>query len=577
MAEVPSSEISAKCRGRHGRIRAIATNGTLMLVTFGATLAAGEAYLRFTNFRAADYSQNAVMSSIWTDSDQLLGYVRKPNLAWRRQAYPDRFSPVVSYSTDANGFRNPPGTEFADVAFIGDSFTEGGTIPLERTFPRLVEATLGTRIINLGRGGYGPPQELAVLWKYALSYRPKTVVWTLFEGNDIRDAQMYYNGGFRELTLPASTNWSRMGTIWFDNVQLHELVPPPDGDDWYYRAAPFLNIPERFAERHVVGGDLMRNGGFEKELRENQWQVSPAVRAAVQRVPIRKRARKAEYALQVQVPAYTNVGIAQVVKDLKPSTCYLLTAQIRTKAVLGPARIEVQQRDKDKLTLLRFTPGVSTNRDWTNVSLVFTTPAKAGDVRIVLRRPANPPRPKQGIERLKLAQLVDVALHQRARLRDRLGLLGTFDSTKFGVTEVGFDYKYTPHIDESSPQGWMVTSEMLRRGSELCQENGIRLLVVYLPIALRVHGPYSRFGANAPLTEYVPDGDWNATDEFAVRAAALCGELGIQFIDATASLRDGAARREFIYAPRYDSHLYYRGHEIVAGLIAAALEAKPPR
>lgn len=574
MAEDPSSAMYEVRRS--GRIRAFVVNGTLVFVALGATLAVGEAYLRLTKFRAADYSQNAVMSAIWTDPDQLLGYVRKPNLSWQRQSYPDQFAPVVFYNTDSNGFRNPTEIESAEIAFIGDSFTEGGTMPLEKTFPRLVEATLDIRIVNLGRGGYGPPQELAVLWKYALPYRPKTVVWTLFEGNDIKDAQMYYNGGFRALTLPATTDWLQMGTIWFDNVELHELMPPPGGDDWYYRAAPFLNLPERFAERHIVGEDLLRNGSFEREIRDNQWQFGPALRDAVERVPLGKRAHKGKYALQVQVPAFMNVGVAQVAKNLKRSTCYLLTGQIKTKNVLGPARLEVQQWDNGKTVLLRYTPGVKTSSDWTNLSLVFTTPENTGDVRIVLRRPANPPKPKHGIERLKLGQLVDVAMHQPERLRERWGLIGTFVSSECGETKVGFDYKYAPHIDASSPQGWMVTSEMLRRGHELCRENGVRLLVVYLPIALRVHGPYSRFDADAPLTEYVPGGDWNTTDEFAVRAAALCEELGISFIDATAALREGAAQREFVYAPRFDSHLYYRGHEIVANLIATALEAQPP-
>ncbi|MCC6486385.1 MAG: SGNH/GDSL hydrolase family protein [Candidatus Hydrogenedentes bacterium] len=577
MTEDPSITIRARNRRKLGGIRAIVVNGTLALVTFGATLAAGEAFLRLSGFRAADYSHNAVMSSAWTDSDQLLGYVRKPNLAWRRQTYPDRFSPIVSYNTDANGFRNPPGIETADIAFIGDSFTEGGTMPLESTFPRLIERKLGASIVNLGRGGYGPPQELAVLWKYALPYRPQTVVWTLFEGNDLKDAQMYYNGKFRELTLPVATNWLQMGTIWFDNVQLHELSPPPGGDDWYYRAAPFLNEPERFAERHVTGGNLVRNGSFEKELRESQWQVMPALRDAVQRVTPKNRQRKNSFALQVEVPAYANVGIAQAVSSLKPSTCYLLSGRIRTKDVLGPARLEVQQRDNSTVSWLRFTPGVSKTHDWTHVSLVFKTPAIPGDVRIVLRRPANPPKPRQGVERLKLVQLANVAMHQGERLRARLGLTGTFDSAEYGETDVGFDYKYAGHIDDTCPQGWMVTSEMLCRGHELCQENGIRLLVVYLPIALRVHGPYSQFDADAPLTDYVPGGDWNATDEFAERTAALCAEQGIQFIDATGALRDGAAQREFVYAPRYDSHLYYRGHEIVANLIAAALETQAPR
>ncbi|HRK32980.1 MAG TPA: SGNH/GDSL hydrolase family protein [Candidatus Hydrogenedentes bacterium] len=568
--EQPSSIEKVDGHNTHGRFRAFMVNALLMLVALGGTLAAAEAYLRYTNFMAADYSHNMVMSAVWTDADQLLAFVRKPNLTWTRPSYTDEFAPVVTYSTDANGFRNPPDIDTADIAFIGDSFTEAGTIPYEKTFARLVESELGKRVVNLGRGGYGPPQELAVLWKYALPYKPKTIVWTLFEGNDIRDSDAYYNGGFKEVTLPARTNWSRMGTILFDDIELHELAPPPNGDDWYYRAAPFLNLPERFAQRHIVGDNLIRNGDFSKDLRENQWQIVPALRGSVQQVPT-KRERKNGRALQVQVPAWMNVGIAQVPKNLKPSTPYLLTGKIRTENVLGPARLEVQQWEGKKTSLLRFTPGVPTTRDWTDLSLVFTTPEKVGDVRIVLRRPARPPQPPKGIKRLKLAQLVDVAVNQRARLRARWGLIGTFDSAEHGPTEVGFDYKYAPDIDTSSPHGWKVTEEMLHRGHDLCAENGIQLLVVYLPIALRVHGPHTRFDEDAPLTDYVPGGDWNTPDEFAARVAALCAERSIPFIDATVPLRDAAGQREFVYAPRYDSHLYFRGHEVVAELIANAL------
>lgn len=116
---------------------------------------------------------------------------------------------------------------------------------------------------------------------------------------------------------------------------------------------------------------------------------------------------------------------------------------------------------------------------------------------------------------------------------------------------------------------------MLQRGHELCEANGIRMLVVYLPIALRVHGPYTQFNADAPLNEYVPDGNWDTPDQFSMRVAALCSERGIPFINATTALRDGASQREFVYAPRFDSHLYFRGHEIVANLIATALETQP--
>ncbi|MDZ4859315.1 MAG: SGNH/GDSL hydrolase family protein [Candidatus Hydrogenedentes bacterium] len=571
MSEVAPDEVPAEPKRKYPKLRAFTVNGALVLGALVAVFGTAEAYLRFTGFHAADFSPNAVLFAQWTEPDQLLGFVRIPGTKWRRKAYPDRFAPVVSYETDANGFRNPPGINAADIAFIGDSFTEGATAPFENTFPRLVEAKLGTRVINLGRYSYGPPQELAVLWKYGLSYQPKTVVWVLFEGNDLADSQLAYNGLSRQLYLPLTTNWSKMGSMWFNDVQLHELAQPPNGDDWYYRAAPLMNLTGRFAESHVVGENLIQNGRFKYRPHGNPWEIPPSLRDAVEQVPA-PRAPVVKRALRAQVPAGTDVEITQTVQDLKPATPYLLTGYFRTENLLGPARLEVQQWHNGECTLLRFAPGVSRTHDWTKVSVVFTTSATPGDVRILLRRPANPPKAKQGTPRPKLLQLVDVALHQRARLRDSWGLVGTFDSAEYGVTEVGFRYKCPEKIDETFPQGWMVTSEMLARGHDLCRENGIRLLIVYLPTALRVHGPYCDFAADAPLNEYLPGGDWNIPDEFALRAAAFCAERQIPFIDATAALRDAAGRGEMVYAPRYDTHLFYRGHEIVAELLATAIE-----
>ena len=89
------------------------------------------------------------------------------------------------------GFRNPPGIETAELAFVGDSFTEGGNVAEEQTFVRLVAEAREESGLNLGRSWYGPQQELVVLRRYALPAKPHAVIWVAFEGNDLKDADRY--------------------------------------------------------------------------------------------------------------------------------------------------------------------------------------------------------------------------------------------------------------------------------------------------------------------------------------------------------------------------------------------------
>jgi hypothetical protein len=121
--------------------------------------------------------------------DAELGFVRRPNITWHgRLAVNNQY---VDYRTDEHGFRNPPGLARAEVAFIGDSYTEAAQMTEAKTFVQRVGAATGLRVINLGRGAYGPPQEVIVLKRYGLSYQPRAVVWQLFEGNDLNDAHNY--------------------------------------------------------------------------------------------------------------------------------------------------------------------------------------------------------------------------------------------------------------------------------------------------------------------------------------------------------------------------------------------------
>jgi hypothetical protein len=91
------------------------------------------------------------------------------------------------YDADERGFSNPKGlwSSPADVAVIGDSYTQGACVPPDQSFvARLRERR--PRTVNLGMGGNGPLLELAALREYLPLLRPKVVLWSYFR-NDLPD------------------------------------------------------------------------------------------------------------------------------------------------------------------------------------------------------------------------------------------------------------------------------------------------------------------------------------------------------------------------------------------------------
>jgi lysophospholipase L1-like esterase len=131
----------------------------------------------------------------WRDGDIVrLGFL-PPGLA-RHPVY------SFPFSTDADGFRNPPGVkEEAPVAALGDSFTDAMTLPVERGWPSRLSARLGVAVRNYGTAGFGPGQERRVLEEYVLRRRPRVVVVGFFAGNDLQDAERFahfeQDGSFR--------------------------------------------------------------------------------------------------------------------------------------------------------------------------------------------------------------------------------------------------------------------------------------------------------------------------------------------------------------------------------------------
>jgi hypothetical protein len=90
--------------------------------------------------------------------DAELGFRRRPFLAWHGRENADAH--VIDYRTDDHGFRNLPHRERCDVVCIGDSFTEATAVAEADTFAQRLARQSGRRVINLGRSGYGPQQEL---------------------------------------------------------------------------------------------------------------------------------------------------------------------------------------------------------------------------------------------------------------------------------------------------------------------------------------------------------------------------------------------------------------------------------
>ncbi len=132
------------------------------------------------------------------------GIVRQPNihLRWRRvndlvftkkvsPAYEDNNLPIIDFQTDSEGFRNPRDVFSAPIVAVGDSFTEAPSVQRHEIWTTIVSEKTGLQVRNLGISGYGPQQCLSVLQSYGIPHNPKLVLFPLFEGNDIQDAEQF--------------------------------------------------------------------------------------------------------------------------------------------------------------------------------------------------------------------------------------------------------------------------------------------------------------------------------------------------------------------------------------------------
>jgi len=89
-------------------------------------------------------------------------------------------------------YAKPPGT--FRVLILGDSFVEAMHVPLEATFPRLLEKELRTdgsaariEVLSAGVSGYGTAGEVLLFEQDGKRYQPDLVVLAFYPGNDVKN------------------------------------------------------------------------------------------------------------------------------------------------------------------------------------------------------------------------------------------------------------------------------------------------------------------------------------------------------------------------------------------------------
>jgi hypothetical protein len=107
---------------------------------------------------------------------------------------------VATVRTDDRGFCNPDADAYAkldriDVAAVGDSFTWCTNVEPADAWPALLARRTGLRVYNFGMPGRGLHEYLQTLKHFALDKRPRFVVFAVYEGNDLRDAVRFHEGG----------------------------------------------------------------------------------------------------------------------------------------------------------------------------------------------------------------------------------------------------------------------------------------------------------------------------------------------------------------------------------------------
>ena len=91
-------------------------------------------------------------------------------------------------TSDSRRYRNADNLEHYDMVVVGDSFVAGSHVSDNQAWVELLRRNTGNTIYNLGVSGTDPLTYLNNFITVGRAFKPKTVVVTLYEGNDFRNA-----------------------------------------------------------------------------------------------------------------------------------------------------------------------------------------------------------------------------------------------------------------------------------------------------------------------------------------------------------------------------------------------------
>jgi len=178
----------------------------------------------------------------------------------------------IIYTSDERGFNNSAGIwamPKLDVAFLGDSYTEGACVPSQQNMVSRVREQIPATL-NLGMAGNGPLLELATLSEYLPDKMPRVVVWEYTEGNDLVDLlregqspilRRYLEDGFTQGLVAKQRVLAAALTAYADSVLRNtrgngkeEIIAAFLADLLALRhlrayAQPLLQLPEREATK----------------------------------------------------------------------------------------------------------------------------------------------------------------------------------------------------------------------------------------------------------------------------------------------------------------------------------------
>lgn len=190
--------------------------------------------------------------------DPEIGYVNgvSTNEKKREEEY-------LSGETDERGYRNSPGDkEKGKIVVIGDSFSYGFGVSVDKSWPKRLSSRLGVRVANLAVDGYNPTQYNLTMRKYKEYLKRRIILYGIYI-NDFTDQFVevpkdYYEASGRNKFKSSSPSFSDLGAFIKKKSLLKRTL--------VYSLYQVLFYPESKRGALINGEVILREG--ENEIQE---------------------------------------------------------------------------------------------------------------------------------------------------------------------------------------------------------------------------------------------------------------------------------------------------------------------